>query len=147
VIDLLSTFRTERRQMAAIIDEWGAFEGLVTVEDLLEVVVGDLRDEFDPPGAIAAIERDGDGYLVDGGVPTEELGAELDADFDAGEFGTVGGLVLGELGRPPEIGDAVSVSGYRLTVESIDGARVTSVSVRRADDRGEEGGVEGGDDQ
>jgi len=147
VIDLLSTFRAERRQMAAVIDEWGAFEGLVTVEDILEVVVGDLRDEFDAPGATPSIEREGEGYLVDGGLPLEELGAELDADFDAGGFGTVGGLVLGELGRPPEVGDSVPASGYRLTVEAIDGARITSVSVRRAEDRGEESGAEGGDDQ
>ncbi len=137
VNDLLEAFQDERSQMAAVIDEWGTFEGIVTVEDVVEVVVGQLRDEFDADEHEPTIERRDGEVLIDGGVPLAAVNAELDATFASEDFGTIGGLVLERLGRAPERGDSVTVDGYVLAVEAVDGARIERVVVDRQDDDGE----------
>jgi Mg2+/Co2+ transporter CorC len=130
--------------MAAVIDEWGSFEGVATVEDVVEQVVGDLRDEFDADEHEPTIDRREDGtYLVDGNVPISEVNDELDADFTIENFRTVGGLVLDRLGRAPEVGDRVAVDGYRLTVDHVEGTRVSSVVIRERDEQKEAEGEEG----
>ncbi|WP_126663505.1 hemolysin family protein [Haloterrigena salifodinae] len=129
VIDLLEQFQGDRAQMAAVIDEWGVFEGIVTVEDVIEVVVGDLRDGFDADEP--SIDRRDDGaYVIDGAVTVSAVNDRLDADLESDEFGTIGGLVLDRLGRAPEIGDHVEVDGYALEVKDIEGARIASLIVR-----------------
>ncbi|WP_135827376.1 hemolysin family protein [Halorussus halobius] len=143
--DLLATFQDEQRQMAAIIDEWGSFEGIVTVEDVVEEIVGDLRDDFDPDEAEPSIQRREDGtYAVDGGVAVSEVNEAVDADFAVEGVETVGGLVLDRLGRAPAVGDRVAVDDYRFDVERVEGARISAVTVREtspeeepADDRDE----------
>jgi len=116
--------------MAAIIDEWGAFEGIVTTEDLVERVVGDIRDEFDEEAREPTIDRRDDRTaLVDGGVTLTEVNDAFGADFE-GEFETIGGLVLAELGRAPEVGDEVTVRDWRLTVEDVTGTRIAAVLVQ-----------------
>ncbi|WP_115863232.1 hemolysin family protein [Halorussus litoreus] len=139
--DLLSTFQDEESQMAAVIDEWGSFEGIATVEDVVEQIVGDIRDNFDAADGEPSIERRGDGsYAVDGGISVSEANATAGTDFEAEGVETVGGLVLARLGRAPEVGDEVAVDGYRFEVEQVDGARISTVVLREAS--GEEG-VEG----
>ncbi|AEH37774.1 hemolysin family protein [Halopiger xanaduensis] len=129
VVDLLEQFQRERVQLAAVIDEWGVFEGLVTVEDVLEEVVGDLRDGFDADEP--SIDSRGDGtYVVDGGVTVSTVNERLDTDFEADEFGTIGGLVLDRLGRVPEVGDRIEVDDYALEVAAVEGSRVDSLVVR-----------------
>ena len=129
--DLLAEFQHSEVQMAAVIDEWGAFEGIATVEDVVEEVFGDLRDAFDAETGEPSIERRRDGaYVVDGGVPLSDVNELLETEFEAADFGTIGGLVLDRLGRAPEVGDCVEVDGYSLDVERVDGARVTTVVVR-----------------
>ncbi len=131
--DLLSGFQHDRSQMAAVIDEWGAFEGIVTIEDIVEELVGDIQDQFDieVEEREPSIERHEDGaYAIDGGVSLSNVNDALDAEFERAEFETIGGLVLDQLGRVPEIDDEVSVEGYRLTVEAVDGARISTVVVR-----------------
>ncbi|UPV74334.1 hemolysin family protein [Halorussus limi] len=131
VNDLLTEFQDEQSQMAAVIDEWGSFEGIVTVEDLVEVVVGDIRDEFDVDHREPSIDRRSDGvFSVDGGVAVSAVNERLDADFEVSEFDTVGGLVLDRLGRAPEVGDRIETDGYYLDVADVDGARVSTVVVR-----------------
>ena len=135
VDELLAEFQSEQRQMAVVIDEWGAFEGLVTVEDVVEEVVGDIRDQFDlrePDPSIEALD-DG-GYAVDGSVSLGEVNETLDASLESDEVETVGGFVLSRLGRAPELGDSVEADGYLLRVDAVDGARVTAVVVREADE-------------
>ena len=133
--DLLSEFQSERSQMAAVIDEWGSFEGIATVEDILEVIVGDIRDEFDVDEREPEITRREEGiYAVDGSVPISRVNERLDADFEIDDFGTIGGLVLDRLGRAPEVGDRVVVDGYFLDVDRVDGARITSIVLREAAD-------------
>ncbi|WP_128475842.1 hemolysin family protein [Halorussus pelagicus] len=133
--DLLTEFQDEQGQMAAVIDEWGSFEGIVTVEDLVEVVVGDLRDDFDVDHREPTIERRSDGvFTVDGGVAVSDVNERLNADFEVSDFGTLGGLVLDRLGRAPEVGDRIKTDGYYLDVEEVEGARVSTVVVRERGD-------------
>ncbi len=133
--DLLSEFQDQQGQVAAVIDEWGSFEGIVTVEDLVEVVVGDLRDEFDVDHREPSIDRRSDGsFSVDGGVAVSDVNERLNADFEVSDFDTLGGLVLDRLGRAPEVGDRVETDGYYLDVEEVDGARVSTVAIREHDE-------------
>jgi CBS domain containing-hemolysin-like protein len=132
--DLLAEFQREHVQMAAVIDEWGSFEGIVTVEDLVEQIVGDLRDDFDVDAREPSIEAREDGsYAVDGNVTVAAVNEELDADIEIEDFGTIGGLVLDRLGRAPAVGDRVEADGYAFEVVRVEGARVSEVVVREAE--------------
>jgi CBS domain containing-hemolysin-like protein len=129
--ELLTTLQEERTQMAVVVDEWGAFAGIATVEDAVERVVGDIRDNFDTDGREPSIDAREDGsHAVDGGVPVAAVNETLSSDIEGGDVATIGGLVLDHLGRPPETGDVVPVDGYRLEVEAVDGVRVSRVVVR-----------------
>ncbi|ADJ14395.1 hemolysin family protein [Halalkalicoccus jeotgali] len=135
--DLLAGFQRDRSQMAAVIDEWGSFEGIVTIEDIVEEIVGDIQDQFDVEveQREPSVERREDGaYAIDGGVSLSNVNDALDADFERAEYETIGGLVLDRLGRVPEVGDEVAVEGYRLTVEEIDGTRISTVAVREPEE-------------
>jgi CBS domain containing-hemolysin-like protein len=136
--DLLVQFRDGERQMAAVIDEWGAFEGIATVEDLVEAIVGDLRDGFDAEGPDDPIRRrDDGGYDADGSAALSTLNGTLGTSFAADGFETVGGLVLSRLDRAPEVGDSVRADGFAFEVRRVDGARVSAVRIGRADGEGE----------
>jgi CBS domain containing-hemolysin-like protein len=146
--DLLRRFRDEHVQMAAVIDEFGALEGIVTVEDVLEEVVGDLRDRFDEPDSEHSLTRHDDGTAtIDGGVRTSTVAARLGLDLPETGTETVGGLVLERLGRPPETGDSVEVDSYLLEVTAVDGMRVGTVHARPLDESVADrtGGDDGGD--
>jgi CBS domain containing-hemolysin-like protein len=137
VDDVLEDFQEQELQMAIVIDEWGAFEGLFTVEDIFEEIVGEIRDEFDEEEP--TIRELGDGsYLVDGRTPLGQVNEALSSGFESGDFDTIGGLVLGQLGRPPEVGDELVLNSYDLRVEEVDGPRVAQIVVR---ERGEEDGA------
>ncbi|MBA2269329.1 MAG: HlyC/CorC family transporter [Chthoniobacterales bacterium] len=125
---ILKDLRGQGLQMAVVIDEWGSFEGLLTIEDIVEEIVGEIRDEFDEE-EMAVHEHDG-AYSVDGRVPIRDVNEALGSGFESEDFDTVGGLVLGSLGRAPEVGDEVTVDGHILRVDEVDGARVGRVTVR-----------------
>ncbi|MEF8975143.1 MAG: hemolysin family protein [Halapricum sp.] len=128
--DLLLTFRDERRQMAAVIDEWGAFEGIATIEDAVEAVVGDLRDGFDVDSREPSIRRHGrDSYEADGSVPLSTVNDVLGTDLEAKGYETLGGIVLDELGRTPEVGDRVETAGYVIEVTEMDGTRISTLQL------------------
>jgi len=132
---VLMQFRSEHQQMAAVIDEWGAFEGIATVEDVVEAVVGDLRDEFDVDDREPAVRRREDGsFDVDGGVSLAALNDALDADFEHPAVETVAGLVLDQLDRAPEADDRVEVDGYAFVVTSVDGSRIATLRIKEVDD-------------
>jgi CBS domain containing-hemolysin-like protein len=136
--NILEDFQKQEIQMAVVIDEWGSFEGLITIEDILEEIVGEIRDEFDEEEP--AVRDLGDGaYAVDGRIPIQGVNNALGTKFESEDFETIGGLVLGSLGRVPEVGDEVSVDEHVLRVDEIDGPRVTQVTVR-------ENGEKDGDD-
>ncbi len=129
VDELLRAMQARKFHMAVVVDEYGGTAGVVTMEDLLEEIVGEITDEFDVP--TAEIEQLADGrWRVPGRTPIgeieEELGIQLDGDWD-----TVGGLVFNELGHLPEQGDSVEVAGHQFIAEMVDGRRIVSVVIRR----------------
>jgi CBS domain containing-hemolysin-like protein len=127
--DILKEFQQRNLQMAIVIDEWGSVEGLVTIEDVLEEIVGEIQDEFDV--GEASIEEIGDGlFAVDGRIPIDDVNERFDLDISDEDFDTIGGFVLGSLGRPPEPGDTVEIEGATLQVKSIDGPRVSMLTLR-----------------
>ena len=126
--DILEDFQEQEVQMAIVIDEWGSFEGLFTIEDIIEEIVGEIRDEFDEEEP-SLRKLDNGAYMVDGRLPIQVVNEALDSGFESEDFDTIGGLVLGQLGRVPEVGDEVRVDGHTLRVDDIDGSRVAQVQV------------------
>jgi len=128
--DLLADMRKERTQMAVVVDEYGRVVGVVTVEDIVEEVVGEIADETDLAEAEVRKLADGE-WLVRGHVAVTDLedhGLHLPSDTDA--YNSIGGLVFDRLGRLPRRGDVVVANGFSLRVESVRGNRVEVVRVR-----------------
>jgi len=131
--DLLAQFRDDSQQMAAVIDEWGSFEGIATVEDIVEAVVGDLTDTFDE--AEPSIHRRSDGGIdVDGSVAIGAVNDVLGAEFGHEGVETIGGLVLSRLDRAPEHGDSVEIDGHVAEVTGVDGTRIATLRIRERED-------------
>ena len=132
--EVLKDLQRQKTEMAIVIDEWGSFEGVLTVEDILEEIVGEIRDVFDEEEPTLQKLSDGS-YSVDGHAPLPEVNEALGSEFESEDFDTIGGLVFGHLGRAPEVGDEIVLDGYALRVEEVDGLRVARLVVR---ERGEE---------
>jgi CBS domain containing-hemolysin-like protein len=126
----LRDFQRGPSHLAIVVDEFGGTSGLITLEDILEEIVGEIHDEHDV-GEPPSIRRDGDRYWVDGRVTLDDLSAALGRAFDHPEVSTVGGLVYSVLGRVPRAGDAVTLDGYQVVVDRVDRRRVTRVLVQR----------------
>ncbi len=127
VADLLAHFRRARQHIAILVDEYGGTAGLVTLEDLLEEIVGDIGDLFEPP--TPQVQRLSDGsVLLDGLMTIDEANEALNLALSDPFYTTVGGLVMGRLDRVPTVGDEVILEdGQRLRVEEMDGLRVARV--------------------
>jgi CBS domain containing-hemolysin-like protein len=133
--DLLAELQRQRLTMAVVVDEYGRVAGIVTVEDIMEEVVGEIEDETDPAGGAIRKLANGD-WFVRGHVAVTDLsdyGLELPVDTDA--YNSIGGYVFNELGRLPRRGDTVAANGYSIRVESVRENRIEAVRIRerRAD--------------
>ena len=128
VSELLTEMQSRKTHISVVVDEYGGTAGLVTLEDLLEELVGEIDDEFDT--AAPPLERlpDGD-VLVNATLNVDDLAEELELELPEGNWDSIGGLVLGMLGRVPVPGDAVVADGARLIVDRVDGQRVSRVRI------------------
>src|SRR4051794_25067322 len=146
VLTALSEMRRENHHLAIVVDEYGGTDGIVTLEDLIEEVIGEIYDEYDEE---VAAEDDGraDGpQEVDGLLNLDDFAEVTGLRLPEGPYETVAGYVLAELGRLPRAGDSVEVEGRTLTVLELDGRRIARLSVSRppAPDSGDDAAVESG---
>ncbi len=131
VDDLLNELQRRRVHMAIVLDEYGGTAGLVTIEDLLEEIVGEIQDEFDEEEPMKVIVREGEAIL-DGRADIDEMGELVDPALeleDDEEYDTVGGFVYHRIGRVPVVGDTVAVDPFKITVIKVIGRRVGKVRV------------------
>ena len=134
--DLLHEFQRRKVHIAIVLDEYGGTAGLLTIEDLLEEIVGEIQDEYDVEEPMI-VRLSADEARIDGRVDVDELGETFDITIpleDEDEYDTVGGLIFHRLGHVPRPGDEVRLDGLKLTVETTDGRRVGKVlAVRQRD--------------
>lgn len=128
---LLTEFRRAHTTLAVVIDEYGGTAGLVTIDDVVEEIVGDVPDEFHSQTPGVELQADGT-WVVAPTLRLDELAEEFDVEVDEdGEVNTVGGLVVEQLGRLARAGDVVEVGNYQFVVEEVEGVRITRLVVKR----------------
>jgi CBS domain containing-hemolysin-like protein len=127
-MNLLERFKKEHSQFAVVVDEFGGMSGIVTLEDVIEEVVGDIQDEFDAEETEIRALDSGE-ILMDGAASLEEIENDLGLDFGDVEEETLGGFVFGKLAREAKPGDEVSLADLTLRVEEVEGLRVTRVRI------------------
>ncbi len=128
VDDLLAEFRRSKIHLAIVVDEFGGTDGLVTLEDLVEEIVGEIYDEYDV--ARPMFTKTSRGHLIDGGAPIDEVNERFDLRLPDENYDTIGGFILGELGHVPRPGDKVPISGGVLLVENVRERRVRLVRLQ-----------------
>lgn len=128
--ELLREFQTQGRHMAIVVDEYGGTAGLVTIEDILEEIVGEIQDEHDLEEPLYVQEPDGS-FVVDARMDVDDFGEVVGADLQGEGFETVGGLVYSALGHVPEVGEEVTSGGLALHVVEVAGRRIRKIRVTR----------------
>jgi putative hemolysin len=130
VSELLKEMQRRQTQMAIVVDEYGGTAGLVTVEDMLEEIVGEIRDEYDVESETVTDEGDGT-FVFSGKVSVDEVMDRLNVDIEREGFETVGGYLLSHLGRMPYVGETFDVNGLSFEVLEVERRRITKVRARR----------------
>jgi len=130
---LLKEFRASRNHMAVVVDEYGSAAGLVTIEDVLEQIVGEIEDEHDYDEGAEIFRRGKNEYSAKARTPIEDFNAYFGTDLSHAEFDTIGGLVVNALGHLPKRGEAVEIAPFRFTVMRADSRRVYLLSIERLD--------------
>ncbi|MEE9259231.1 MAG: hemolysin family protein [Nitrospinaceae bacterium] len=128
--DLLKELQQRGLHMALVVDEYGGCIGLVTIEDLLEEIVGEIEDEYDKPEQQYESYADG-GYLIDADMEVDAINETLDLNLPTGDYETLGGLIIDQLEKIPHSGEQITVDGNRLTVKEAGKRKVYSVIVRK----------------
>jgi putative hemolysin len=125
---MLTEFRRTNQHLAIVVDEYGSFQGIVTLEDLLEEIVGEIEDEYDLPDE--SVERLDDGRIrVDGTFPIDDFNEQFEQELPQEDYHTVAGFVFGQLGRAAEAGDEVLHDGLRFHVLEVDGPRIERLEI------------------
>ncbi len=135
--DLLRQMQSQRTQIAVVVDEYGGVAGIVTLEDLLEEIVGEIKDEFDIEEKNVEIYDDGSA-MVDARMTVSDVNEKLQTAIPDGEYDTIGGFVLSILGKLPQVGDRVRFEDLRLIVEKVAKRRITRIKIGRIKDDGSE---------
>ncbi len=130
IADLLREMQANQRHLAIVVDEFGGTAGLVTIEDLLEEIVGEIADEYDTEEPMVIPLEEG-GLLVDARLDVDDLASALGTEFPDADWDTVGGLILGLAGRVPKTGESFEYDDLLLTAEQVQGRRVAMVLVAR----------------
>jgi putative hemolysin len=126
---LLTEFRRTNQHLAVVIDEYGSMEGIVTLEDLLEEIVGEIEDEFDLPDE--TVERiDDETIRIDGTFPIDDFNERYGCDLPQDDYHTIAGFVFGQLGRAALTGDEIKHEGLTFTVDSVEGQRIDRLRVK-----------------
>ena len=128
VLAALSEMRRAGRHLAIVVDEYGGTDGIVTLEDLIEEVIGDIRDEYDSP-VTASRRLVGGAVELDGKLNLDEVAEVAGVVLPEGPYSTLGGFLMAELGRLPRAGDRVEHAGYRLEIIEIDGRRAARIRI------------------
>jgi magnesium and cobalt transporter len=130
---LLKEFRASRNHIAIVVDEYGGVAGMVTIEDVLEQIVGEIEDEHDYDDDIYIMERNAHHATVKAITPIEDFNEHFDAKFSDEEFDTIGGLILSKLGHLPKRGERVQLGGFSFKILRADGRRVYLIQVKRVE--------------
>jgi len=131
ILPALSEMRTQGQHLAIVLDEYGGTDGIVTLEDLVEVLIGDIRDEYDEhENEVSVEERTGD-FEIDGLISIDDLIEETKLDIPEGPYETASGFVMHFLGRIPQVNDVVNVNGLRITVLTMEGKRAGQLLISR----------------
>lgn len=139
VLPTLSEMRSSRQQIAIVLDEYGGTDGIVTLEDLVETLIGDIHDEYDESGAdVSSQPRTGD-FEIDGLIALEDLTEQTGISIPEGPYETLSGYVMHSLGRIPEINDVIYLDGSRITVLSLEGKRAGTLLLSRHGSQSEVG--------
>ena len=130
---LLELFQKQRNQLAIVLDEYGGTEGLVTLEDILEELVGEIHDEHQAEASQALVEREDGSWLVDGGLSIDDFGERvgIKTDGESRDYSTIADLVLSLLERIPSVGDTTSWRGFSIEVVDMDGRRIDRLLIHR----------------
>lgn len=131
VLPALSELRAQRQQIAIVLDEYGGTDGIVTLEDLVETLIGDIRDEYDDQSAEITDTQFAGELEVDGLISLEELTAQTGIEIPEGPYETLSGFVMHELGRIPAVSDLIELPGARITVRSLEGKRAGTLLLTR----------------
>ncbi len=131
---MLKEFRSERFDMAIVVDEFGAVSGLVTIEDILEQIVGDIEDEFDEEDVADIRQLSRHTYAVRALTDIDDFNAQFNTHFDDEEVDTIGGLVMQAFGHLPARGESIDIDGYQFKVAMADSRRIIQVHVKLPDD-------------
>jgi CBS domain containing-hemolysin-like protein len=130
VPELLKQFQRQQTQIAMVVDEYGGTAGLVTIEDMLEEIVGEIRDEYDVEGE-QIVDEGGGRFVFSGKVDVDEVAHRLNVEISRDGFETVGGLLLSRLGRVPNVGEEADLDDLHVEVLNVERRRVTKVRITR----------------
>ena len=126
IVELFKEMKKSRNHIAVVLDEYGGTVGIITIEDLIEEIVGDIEDEYDDYDKSVEVIKENE-YVFDGSVRLHDISELIGVDVDSEEFDSIGGLMIGELGRMPEENEEVLIHNLKLVAEEIEKNRVKKV--------------------